>query len=62
MPHLLLELSKTHTETEAKTLFNELEICGDGSGWILDFTTFVVMMLHKSEIPSVRHATQQWKS
>ena len=47
MPKLLCELSKTHSETDAKTLFNELEIAADGTGWILDLPTFMVLMLHK---------------
>eukprot|EP01084_Bolivina_argentea_P053268 97784_1 len=47
MAKLLWELSKTHSETDAKTLFNELEIAADGTGWILDLPTFMVLMLQK---------------
>lgn len=62
MPKLLRELGKAHSETDAKTLFNELEIAGDGSGWILDLTTFMVMMMHSGhKKPSLKRASVQWK-
>ena len=66
MSKLLGELGKTHSETDAKTLFNELEIAADGTGWILDLPTFMVLMLHKGSRSRKRHKkakvfTQQWR-
>ena len=68
MVKLLGELGKTHSETDAKTLFNELEIAADGTGWILDLPTFMVLMLHKGNRRTSRvkrhqigKSTQQWQ-
>ena len=71
MTKLLCELSKTHSETDAKTFFNELEIASDGSGWIIDLPTFMILMLHKGEYSKqnknnkkkrkLKIFTKQWK-
>ena len=69
MSKLLGELGKTHSETDAKTLFNELEIAADGTGWILDLPTFMVLMLHKGNRKNSRgkrmkgaQYTAQWNT
>ena len=69
MSKLLGELGKTHSETDAKTLFNELEIAADGTGWILDLPTFMVLMLHKGSRRNTRvkrlkigKSTKQWQA
>ena len=68
MASLLWQLSKTHSETDSKTLFNELEISEDGSGWILDLPTFMVLMLHnganrrlKQRQKKHKTFTSQWR-
>lgn len=49
IPSLLRALGRTHSETETKTLFNELEISGDGMGWILDMPTFMIIKLQEDK-------------
>ena len=60
---LLYDLSSIYTETEAKTMINELETIGDGSGWILNFDAYIAFFLFPRSRSKVRNTTNtiQWE-